>query len=475
MLFFLSGRDGRELKAVTDPNSARFFRIAAAGDMNGDGTPDYAVTIPSNSPSGPIRIEARSGADDSILWSDNRPFHEDFGSALLGRVDLDGDGRPDLVATGPRSTPGGVGAVFAYDHRGQPLWTVLGDAQRPIGWTQYWETLGRIGDFDGDGRDDVLAGGLDLGGGGGFVLSGRDGAELSRGTGGFGPIGESIAGAGDLDGDGTRDFVAGSCQSNTVVAFAGRSGAELYRWLRLSLFGHALEAGVDLDQDGIGDILVGAPREPELVGNRPGAVFAYSGRDGTQLFRLDTNRPAPGFETNFGWAVVALGTQPDSPFPVFAVSENRFEPGSTWLGRIQVFRGAPPGVRAFGEPCAGTLARAPRIGIRSVDGARTRIHLSAAEPRRSAVLSLGFSSTAWGPVALPLPLDQFGYPGCALAVAPELVCATTVAGNGYTSIDLPLPLALPGQGTVRVYGQWLALGGTRTAPGGWTAALSWEH
>jgi hypothetical protein len=162
---------------------------------------------------------------------------------------------------------------------------------------------------------------------------------------------------------------------------------------------------------------------------------------------------------------------------VFAVSEPRFEPYccSRLLGRVQVFRAAPPGVRAFGQPCAGTLAKPPRIGIRDAGGNHTRLHVSDAEPQRAAALVLGLSTAMWGPAALPLPLAPFGYPGCDLHVAPDLVCVAVVGASGYAAIDLPFRLAPAGLGNVTVYGQWLALGAGLTAPGGLSAALAWEH
>ena len=151
-----------------------------------------------------------------------------------------------------------------------------------------------------------------------------------RGVGAPFGVGETVAGTGDIDGDGVADFVAGTHNGGPggggiVMAFSGSTGAELYRWKSNSRFGEAVDAGIDLDQDGVGDVLVGAPRELLPGGTRrPGAVFGYAGRDGSQLFRVDTN--APVGTTDFGWSVVVLGQQPGSPFPVFAVNE----PGYGW-------------------------------------------------------------------------------------------------------------------------------------------------
>jgi hypothetical protein len=104
-----------------------------------------------------------------------------------------------------------------------------------------------------------------------------------------------------------------------------------------------------------------------------------------------------------------------------------------------------------------------------------RIHLSGAEPGRTALLALGLSSTSWAGQPLPLALDPVGLPGCLLytsveVLTPVLVGTAGVAA-GYASVEVPLPLLNPG--TVTLHGQWLvpwASGGAKTSD-----ALRWRH
>jgi hypothetical protein len=127
-LWFLSGRDGHTIRTVRHGIPLSFqHRIGRAGDVNADGALDYLVTIRPQIGNEPTRVEARSGLDDAVLWSAARPFSDNFGAALLGDVDLDGDGRPDAVTTAPGVRNGGQnGAVFAFGSDGTPLWEVIG-------------------------------------------------------------------------------------------------------------------------------------------------------------------------------------------------------------------------------------------------------------------------------------------------------------------------------------------------------------
>jgi len=237
-LWLLSGRDGSTIRTVPHTTSLSWFlTVETTGDMNppasGRGTPDYMVLIRDRLGQQANRLEVRSGADDSVLWAVERPPWEGFGTSLLGDVDLDGDGLPDVVATLSSYWAGArVGAVFAYRNDGSPLWQVLGTPQLYIGAAPYYNTLGKVGDLDQDGCDDVVVGGVDATGAyGGFVLSGRTGEMLVAGLGPPGyQMGECCDGLGDVDGDSVPDFAVGSYYGNLVLAFSGRTGAELYRW-----------------------------------------------------------------------------------------------------------------------------------------------------------------------------------------------------------------------------------------------------
>jgi hypothetical protein len=297
-------------------------------------------------------------------------------------------------------------------------------------------------------------------------------------------MGESCDGLGDIDQDGVPDFAVGSYYGNLLMAFSGRTGQELYRWQATTLGVSVRGGGTDLDLDGIPDVVAGAPSELLPSGPR-GAVFAYPGRDGSQLLRVDRPSTPSQFRSWFGAILEVLRPQPGNPFPLFVISDPEYQPfGSPEdLGRIAVYRGAPPSAQPFGQACAGARPAPPRIGMKGLGtlGAQgARFHLSGAEPHAAAAFALGVSSTTWAGSALPLVLDPFGFRGCSLYSSVELaipaVTGSQGAGAGYASFDLPVTLRLPSWPAhwgfqVTLHGQWLVLG---TEPNA-TAALAWQH
>src|SRR5690606_10136053 len=104
---------------------------------------------------------------------------------------------------------------------------------------RYGQTLEVAGDSDGDGYEDVVAGLLGLGGEpqGAKLCSGRTGAVLHEWTGAPGDrFGADVAGLGDVDGDGLADVAVSAWQQDQsfrkvgpgyVRVFSGRTGAEI--------------------------------------------------------------------------------------------------------------------------------------------------------------------------------------------------------------------------------------------------------
>ncbi|MBC8330294.1 MAG: FG-GAP repeat protein, partial [Planctomycetes bacterium] len=161
-----------------------------------------------------------------------------------------------------------------------------------------------VGDVNGDRRPDILIGapgdqGAGREAGSVAVFSGADGSliHLLQGAGPLGRFGSAACGLGDLDGDGYDDFAvgapgAGAQEQGSVVIYSGASGA----LLRIengarpgAAFGASLAFAGDLDGDGFGDWLAGAP----LAGS--GRAPALSGRSGSLPAHLVAPAPAPPF------------------------------------------------------------------------------------------------------------------------------------------------------------------------------------
>lgn len=487
-LFFLSGTDGRILRARSPwPQNAGYMTIAAAGDMDGDAVPDYAGTFVTGQGGWPL-IEVRSGKDDSLIWSVQPSANA--GIALLGNLDLDADRRPDLVVTAPQETPNGV--LYCYTNQGILLRRIDGSSLQLYFVFQSNETLGCIGDFNRDGNDDFLVGGFD---GvamlwGAFVICGRTGNVLARGLHPqpqYLPIGGSVDGCGDLDADGVLDFAVGSagacCGPLVGYAFSGGTGQPLFSWGGYPGSGVAeivKSGGLDFDQDGVPDIVVAGPERNTQ--SNIGRTAVLSGRDGGLLHGV----LAP---TNCTYAscfsLDVMHSTPNSPFPLFVLPE--IEYGYYYIpkwnysvsqGRVRLFRGKPAGAQLYGSACQGALAKEPRIGMRNLFAQGVRLHLSDAEPGSPAALLVGLSRTSIGGAPLPYSLNPLGFSGCQLFTSIDawvpVLAGTTGTSRGYAFFDIPNPLAT-GTPWVTLYGQWVSLGLGAAAPGALSAAMQWQH
>lgn len=158
-------------------------------------------------------------------------YQEALGTNMAGIGDVDGDGAADFAIVGTVHEPGTYQpppALHLYSGRtGAYLLRVTGPAGEYIDGG-----VAAAGDVDGDGVPDVIAGsyGLDANGlmsaGSTFVFSGLTGATISRsdGTGTFDRLGMVVAAVGDVDGDGRTDYFSGSEMASRNGTFHGAGG-----------------------------------------------------------------------------------------------------------------------------------------------------------------------------------------------------------------------------------------------------------
>ncbi len=318
----------------------------AAGDLDGDGKDDYAVYRHSDSWT-EGRLELRSGADHGRLLSIDTPDADGEFLRLLGDADYDGDGLTDLVFADPRGAPGpagGSGRIELYS-------SATGDRIRSLLPAQFTEELGRslaqLDDLDGDRVPEILAGCLDEV----VIFSGGTGAELLRVQASIRPdFGRSVAALDDLDGDGRGDFAVGdprflpagsSNETGVVIAYSSGTGKALYVIEGPSAgtqFGVSLAPVGDLDLDGVGDLVVGAPAAHGGGQFQAGRLHALSGADGGILWTRD----GAHVYGKLGAQLVALGDLDGNGVKDFASSNPSAtsSAGLSGAGRVEVCSGA---------------------------------------------------------------------------------------------------------------------------------------
>ena len=339
--------------------------VAGAGDVDGDGRADLIVGAAGADFGGLDAGAARvySGADGSMLFALDGPFaRARFGTSVAGLGDVDGDGRSDFAVSGQpdANTPQPAGFVRVYSGADGALIRehVGGSALSRLGCA-----IADAGDVDGDGVHDLVVGDWrDLSGGNNagavHVYSGASGAELlfvaSSAAGAR--LGMSVDGAGDLDGDGLADVVAGApYQSGTAPSagaahvWSGADGAQLLSLFGDSsndLFGVAVAGLGDVDADGVGDLAVGASSDDD-GGSQSGSARVYSGADGSELWRFDG-------DTSFdelGYSVARVGDVDGDGGLDFAVAAPGDDAGAgPTSGVVRVHAGIAPPQGGGGGP-----------------------------------------------------------------------------------------------------------------------------
>ncbi len=200
------------------PNDTLGLSVAGAGDVNNDGREDLIVGAPQLTAVNPAGGYARvySGMNGSVLYTlfaDS--YHDGFGSEVAGIGDVNADGYDDFAVAAPdddnNGTSSGSLRVFS-GATGLALYTINGSsAGVALGHVQ-----GRI-DLDTDGKPDLLVGvtGEASGAGRVFALRGYDGSPLftwsmPSSTG----FGVRIRLAGDTNNDGFMDVLVGAFSGN---------------------------------------------------------------------------------------------------------------------------------------------------------------------------------------------------------------------------------------------------------------------
>jgi len=288
-------------------------QVAAAGDVDGDGVVDHLLAYKAGAGNGPFAgaVRVHSGATGALVRTHfGNTSTASAGSALAGIGDVDGDGRSDYAIGAASEGVNAVGAVRTFSGAtGAPLWVAFGDQTN-----QYLgRTLRRGPDIDGDGVDEVLACGSDQRV---LVLSGASGARLRELPDSNFGFGQALENAGDLNGDGIGDLLIGAPVallggqfSGFVRVLSGATGLPLYPAILapapLGRFGHALERLGDYDGDGAPEFAVSSPWEGPA-----GHVRVYSARTGALVVDLDG--AAYGVSTSstsgsFGWSLARLG------------------------------------------------------------------------------------------------------------------------------------------------------------------------
>jgi len=363
-----SGKTGAVLHTWLGTTSGSYFgwSVSAAGDTNNDGIDDVAVGEPGASPGGKVHVY--SGLTYALIVTRSGLSGENNGTSVGGGLDVNLDGYDDVIG----GATSGNGKVRVYN--GNPatiasvLWTWTGDAPADY----FGRAVAAAGDLDNDGFGDVVVGAPanDFNGAGAGqvrAFSGRTGLTKPIWT-WYGDsladgLGESVSGAGDVDGDGFDDVIAGAPYDDDLGTdrglariWSGRTGA-IIRTLHGDAdwygFGTSVAGLGDIDGDGLSEVAVGGPHGGGVYFN--GAVRVYSGATGHEVYTIYGD-PLDAYE--FGLTAAYAGDlNGDGRGDLFVGASET----SAYLGSARVFLSGWPAPLRYCTAKLNSLGCPPKI------------------------------------------------------------------------------------------------------------------
>jgi len=318
--------------------------IAGAGDVNGDGLDDILIGAVANDEgagdAGQVYLilgRASGWAMDTVLSAANASFWgedaSDYaGVSVAGAGDVNRDGYDDFIIGAYSDDDGGGDAGQTYLVLGKASGWAM-DTDLSASSASFWGEdasdyagycVAGAGDVNKDGYDDILIGayGDDDGGaqaGQSYLIFGKatgwvmdaDLSTVSASFWGEDPVdfsGWSLAGAGDMDGDGYDDFIVGATGDDDGGSAAGQtylvlgkstgwamdtdlSAASASFWGEAASdsSGYSVSGAGDVNGDGYSDFLIGAYYNDDGGSNAGQTYLVYGSASG---WAMDTDLSA---------------------------------------------------------------------------------------------------------------------------------------------------------------------------------------
>ncbi|MCC6744778.1 MAG: FG-GAP repeat protein [Acidobacteria bacterium] len=325
---------------------------------------------------------------DTILFSTQEP--SDFGASVAGAGDLNGDGYDDIVVGARLFDLGELDEGAAFVFHGGPSGIANGDEtsaaatlQSDVADAHFGSSVAIAGDVNGDGYDDVVIGAEgfadgELNEGAAFVFHGgptgvgngtmatADAFLQSNQT--QATFGSSVAGAGDVNGDGYADVIVGAFTFTLGAGEDGEGGAFVFHGSAAGIpsgslaaasatiqsnqiganLGASVSSAGDVNADGYADVIIGAHGWDEALMPDIGlALIFHGGPSGVgNGDRANADAVRTGFSTDelFGWNVRSSGDVNGDDYADVLISSGNYSNGEGLEGAVFVFHGSSSGI-----------------------------------------------------------------------------------------------------------------------------------
>lgn len=252
-----------------------------------------------------------------------------------------------------------LGLATANGQTVGPSWTFSGGQQNArLGFA-----VGSAGDVNGDGYGDVIVGAPGFSGRGAVALFYGSAGGLPQTPSWWGQsdqldarFGFSVASAGDVNGDGFGDVVVGAPdyddgQQDEGAAFlylgsaAGLSTSPTIMWQaeeEAAHFGSAVAGAGDVDADGFDDVLIGAPQSDGGARDAGAAYLFLGGTTPSSVSAWTSECNQAG--AAYGSSVAALGDLDGDGFSDVGIGAPLFDNGQLDEGQVRVYAGTSSGL-----------------------------------------------------------------------------------------------------------------------------------
>ncbi len=351
------------IKELDIANANFGYSVSDAGDVNGDGYGDVTIAAPGTALAY-VYHGSSSGPGSSAAWTGTGA------SCVSSAGDANGDGFGDIVTASAAydngQTDEGAGFVFFGSSSGLSAtadW--IGESNQTYA---YLGSCSSAGDVNGDGFSDILLGStyysngetsegrafLYYGSGSGIAATPSAVRDSNQAEAKFGT---SVSSAGDVNGDGYGDILVGAPyydngqadEGAAFVYYGSYSGpSSTPDWIGESnnagaLFGFSVAPAGDINGDGFGDILVGAPEFTNGQAEE-GATFAYYGSATGLSATPDWTVESDQGYSYFGCSVASAGDVNSDGRHDVIVGARYYYLGENWEGAAFVYHGSAAGL-----------------------------------------------------------------------------------------------------------------------------------